>query len=134
MMRPLALTVVAACLGASLVACGGSDKPAVCGSVDTLKSDVGNLKSTNLTSSGAVSSLESQLTSIKSDLDTVKSQAKSQFGPQVQAVDTAYASLQSSIDAAKSNPSAANLSALGVAAASMLTNVQTLIGDVQQTC
>ena len=135
MMRPLALTVVTISLGASLVACGGgSHQAAVCGSVDTLKSDISDLKSTDFTSSGAISSVESQLTTIKSDVEAVKSDAKSQFSTQIQAVDSSYSTLESSLTAAKGSPSATNLAAVGVAATAWLTDVQTLVKDIQATC
>ena len=58
-MKALALTLVSLLLGASLVACGGKDKAAVCGSVDTLKSSITDLKGIDITSSGAVSALQS---------------------------------------------------------------------------
>ena len=103
----LVLPVVSLLLGASLVGCGGNDKPAVCGSVDTLKGSLGDLKNISLTSSGALSSLQTQLTTVKTDFDAVKTDAKSQFGTQVTAVDTSYATLKTSADAATSAPSAA---------------------------
>jgi hypothetical protein len=133
-MKALSLTLVSLLLGASLVACGGKDKPAVCGSVDTLKSSITDLKNIDITSSGAVSSLQSQLTTVKSDFDQVKTDAKSQFSPQVDAVDSAYTALVSTANTAKSNPSAANLAALATAATTMLTDLQTLVSDVQKTC
>ena len=134
MKAPLALTLVSLLVGASLVGCGGNNKPAVCSSVDTLKGSISDLTNINLTSSGAVSSLETGLTTVKTDFDAVKSDAKSQFGPQIQAVDTAYTALKSSADAAKSNPSATTLAAAGAAATTFVSDVQTLISDVQATC
>ncbi len=133
-MRALSLTLVSLLLGASLVACGGNDKPAVCGSVDTLKSSITDLKKIDITSSGAVSSLQTQLTTVKKNFDTVKSDAKSQFSTQIDAVDGAYTTLVSSANTAKSSPSAANLATLAAAASAMLADLQTLVSDVQATC
>ncbi len=133
-MKAFSLALVSILLGASLVGCGGKDKPAVCGSVDTLKSSITDLKSIDITSSGAVSSLQSQLTTVKSDFDQVKTDAKSQFSTQIEAVDGAYSTLVSTADTAKSSPSAANLAALAAAATTMLTDLQTLVSDVQKTC
>ncbi len=134
MMKPLSLTVVSLLLGASLVACGGNDKPAVCDSVDTLKGSISDLKDIDITSSGAVSSLETGLTTVKTDFDALKTDAKSEFAPQIQAVDNAYTVLQSSAEAAKSDPSAASIAAVAAAAATFASNVQTLVQDVQATC
>jgi len=133
-MKALSLTLVSLLLGASLVACGGKDKPAVCSSVDTLKSSVTDLKNIDITSSGAVSSLQTELTTVKNNFDAVKTDAKSQFSPQIQAVDSAYTVLVSTANTAKSSPSAANLAALAAAATTMLTDLQTLVSDVQATC
>jgi len=135
MMKPLSLTVVSFLLGATLVACGGgNDKAAVCDSVDTLKGSISDLKDIDITSSGAVSSLETGLATVKTDFDALKTDAKSEFSPQIQAVDSAYTVLQSSAEAAKSDPSAASIAAVAAAAATFASNVQTLVQDVQATC
>jgi hypothetical protein len=135
MMKPLSLTVVSFVLGATLVACGGgNDKPAVCDSVDTLKGSISDLKDVDITSAGTVSSLETGLATVKTDFDALKTDAKSEFSPQIQAVDSAYTVLQSSAEAAKSDPSAASIAAVAAAAATFASNVQTLVQDVQATC
>jgi hypothetical protein len=133
-MKALALTLVSLLLGASLVACGGKDKPAVCSSVDTLKGSIGDLKNIDITSAGAVSALQSELTTVKGDFDAVKADAKSQFSTQIDAVDSAYTTLVATANTAKSSPSAANLAALVAAASTMYNDLQTLVTDVQATC
>ena len=131
--RSVALTIATLILGASLVACGG-DKPAVCDSVDNLKSSVDDVKDIDVTSSGAVSDLQSGLTSIDSDLATVKADAKAEFSSQIQAVQQSFAALKTSVDAAKAAPTAATLSAAGAALSAFDTGVETLISDIQSTC
>jgi hypothetical protein len=133
-MKALSLTLVSLLLGVSLVACGGNDKPAVCGSVDTLKGSISDLKNIDITSSGAVSSLQTQLTTVKDDFDAVKTDAKAQFSTQIDAVDGAYTTLVSTANTAKSSPSAANLATLAAAASAMYAALQTLVSDVQATC
>ena len=130
----LALTSVSRLLGASLVSCGGNNKPAVCGSVDTLKGSIGDLKDISLTSSRALSSLQTQLTTVKSDFDAVKKDAKSQFSTQVTAVDTSYSALKTSADTATSAPTATSIAAAAVALSAFASSVQTLVTDVQDTC
>ena len=132
-MKPfLAPTVVTLMLGASLVGCG-SDQPAVCGAVDTLQTSVDNLKDVNVTSNG-LSALESQLTTIKGDVADVKADAKTEFSGQITAVDTTYAALKSSADAAKSDPSLTTLAAVGAAVTAFAADVKTLVDDVKSTC
>jgi hypothetical protein len=129
----IAPAVVALLLGAALVGCG-ADKPAVCSSVDNLKTSVDNVKNIDVTKSGAVSDLQSGLTTIRGDLADVKTDAKSQFSSQIDEVDTALATLNTKVDAAKAAPSATTLAAVGDALSSFNTALQTLISDVNSTC
>ena len=133
MKRSLAVAAATLVLTASLAACG-NDKPAVCGSVDNLRTSVDDLKNVDVTSSGAVSDLQTALTSVENNVATVKSDAKSEFSTQINAVDTALASLKTTIDTAKADPSAANVAAVAAAAAPADTALETLISDVQSTC
>ena len=136
-MRSVAFAVVALLLGASLVGCGGdggSDAPAVCGSVDTLKTSVQQLKDIDVTSSSAVSDLESGLTDIQTDLRDVKTDAKSEFSSQIAAVEKAYEALKTSVEAAKADTSAATLAAAGSAVSSFRTHMDKLVSDIEGTC
>jgi hypothetical protein len=136
-MRSLAFAIVALLLGASLVGCGedgGSDAPAVCGSVDTLKTSVEKLKDIDVTSSGAVSELESGLTGIRSDLSDVKADAKAEFSSQIAATETSYEALKTSVEAAKADLSVATIAAAGSAVSSFGTAVDKLISDIEATC
>jgi hypothetical protein len=124
---------VALLLGVTLVGCS-DDKPAVCSSVDNLKTSVDDVENIDVTSSSAASDLESGLTTIKSDLADVKTDAKSQYASQLDAVDSALATLTKRVDAAKADPSADTLAAVGAAVAPFNSAVQTLISDVESTC
>jgi hypothetical protein len=132
-MRLAGVATVTLLLVATLVGCS-DDKPAVCSSVDNLKTSVDDVKNIDVTSSSAASDLESGLTTIKSDLADVKTDAKSQFSSQLDAVDSALATLTTRVDAAKADPSANTLAAVGAAVAPFNSAVQTLISDVQSTC
>src|SRR5438046_8974462 len=72
-------------LGVGLVSCGGSDKPAVCSSVDNLKTSVDNLKNVNLRANG-LTELSNDLAQVKTDFRQVKKDAKSQYSSQVQKI------------------------------------------------
>jgi hypothetical protein len=128
------LSVAALVLGGSLAGCGGSNKPAVCGSVDDLKTSLGDLKAISITSSGAVSDLEKSLTTIKGNFDTVKTDAKSQFSTQIQAVDSSYAAMKTAADAAVASPSVTTIATAAAALSTFSTSAQTLVSDVQATC
>jgi hypothetical protein len=130
----LPLSLAALVLSGSLVACGGRDKPAVCGAVDDLASSVGGLKDIKLRSSGSVSQLQTQLDTIKSDADTVKADAKTQFSSQIDTLDSTYAALKAAADTARSAPSVATLAAAATALSTFSTAVQTLISDIKATC
>jgi hypothetical protein len=121
-------------LTATLTACGGNDKPAVCGSVDDLKSSISGLTDLNLKSGSALTDLQGQLTTIKSDFDTVKADATSQFSAQIKAVDTSYTALQTTAGAAVANTTVATLAAAATDLSTFASAVQTLITDVQETC
>jgi len=125
--------VVALALATTLAACG-EDEPAVCSSVDTLRDSVEDLKNIDVTSSGALSELESGLTTIQGDLADVKSDAESEFASQIDAVETGFSAVRTSIEAAKSDPSAATLAAAGTALSSFASTVGTFIDDVRSTC
>lgn len=120
-------------LGAALVGCS-DDKPAVCDSVDNLKTSVEDVQNIDITASSAVSDLESGLNTIKSDLATVKTDAKSQYASQIDAVNSAFTTLTTSIDAAKADATGTTLAAVGAAVAPFTTAVQTLFDDIQSTC
>ena len=146
-MRPVACAVVALLLGASLVGCGGgggnaggggggggSDTPAVCASVDTLKTSVDKLKDVDVTSSSGVSDLKSGLAGIQTDLGDVKTDAKSEFSPQIDAAEKSYEALKTSVTAAADDRSAATLAAAGSALAAFRTDLNKLVSDVESTC
>ena len=120
-------------VGSVLVGCS-NDKPAVCDDVNNLKTSVEDIKSIDVTSPGAVSDLESGLTAIKSDVAAVKTDAKSQYATQVDAVDSAFTTLTTSVDAAKADPSATTFAAVTAAAGTLTTAVQKLADDVNSTC
>ncbi len=137
-MKPIALALATLLFGASMVGCGGgdggSDEPAVCGSVDALKTSVDKLKDIKIASSGAVSDLESAVTDIQADLGDVKADAKSEFSSQIDAAEKSYAALKTSVDAAKSSASVATLRAVRTASSSFGSDVDKLITDIQATC
>ena len=119
-------------LGAALVSCGG-DQPAVCGSANSLETSIQDLKDVDVKADG-LSAVQSQLTTIKGDLADLKKDAESEFSAQIKAVDTSYSALKASAATATSDPSATNLAAVATAVSALVSEVKTLVNDVESTC
>ncbi|MFC5177110.1 hypothetical protein [Nocardioides taihuensis] len=125
--------VVLLLLSAVLAGCGGSDTPAVCSSVDDLKSDIAAVKDIDLSADG-VSQLQTALETVKTDLEQVQADASAEFSDEVDAVTTDLSTVESDFAAAKETPNATTLGALGTSVQALLTDVTTLVDDVEGTC
>ncbi len=64
----------------------------------------------------------------------MKTDAKSQFSSQIEALDTSYAALETSAKDAKADPSVATLGAIATAWSAFSTGVRSLISDIESTC
>ena len=106
----------------------------MCGSVKSLDASVEKVKAIDVTSSGALSELRSGLTAVGGDLRDVKDDAKSEFTEEIDAVEASYASLRTSLEAAKADPSATTLGAAKEALSAFGAAVQSLIKDIQSKC
>jgi len=73
---------------------------AVCKSAADLKASITGLKDINIRANGT-SAISSQVTKIKQDLGTLKTDAHGEFSTQVDALSSALSKLTSSLDAAK---------------------------------
>jgi len=132
-MKALALTLVSLLLGASLVACGGKDKPAVCSSVDELSASIDHLGKVQLGETGRAE-LESQLAAVRADLAQVRTDAQEQFGDQVAAVTAAADIVRERYQGAKAEPSASTLQPLRTAIANLGSEARALQDAVAGTC
>lgn len=133
MKTALTLAVPTLMLAASLTACG-DDTPPVCHAVDELQASTQKVTNVDVTSSTALTDLESGLISVRTDLTDVKTEAKSEYNSQISAVETSYTKLKTSAQAAVASPSAATLSAAQTALATFGNAAQTLVKDIQSTC
>lgn len=132
-MKLIPVAVITLALATPLAGCS-EDQPAVCSSVDSLEASVDDVRGIDVSSSTALSDLESGLTAVGSDLSDVRADAKAEFSTQADAVQSSYDALTASIDAAKASASAATLTAVGTALSTFGTDVETLVTDVQGTC
>ena len=100
------LLLPAAVLSLSGLAAGcSSSPPAYCTAAANLKTSVSNLSSVDVAKNG-LSSLQTALTSVKTNATTFASEAKSAFGSQTAALTTSLSGLATAITSAKGQPPA----------------------------
>jgi hypothetical protein len=110
-----------------------SGNAAVCASVGKLKDDIVGLKDINIAANGT-SAVSAQLTKIQQQFNVVKSDAHGQFSPQITNMSNALSTLSSSLSAARANVNSGTLSALALAAGSVVTTGNSLVSAVTNTC
>jgi len=129
-------------LVAALSGCGAGDDdsspsadatPAVCSSVDALRSSVESVTGAKI-QRGALETLQKDLAKVKSDLSTVVKDAKREYADEVDTVEEAASDVGTSLDAAVSAPTAANVAAIGAASRALGTSVKALADAVDSTC
>jgi uncharacterized membrane protein HdeD (DUF308 family) len=113
-----ALTVLAM----ALVVAGCGSKPAYCENVTTLQASVKDLPTSATT--GGVSGLKTQLTSIEGQVQTLVASAKADFPNESHTVEATVNQLSTSVNAISGKPTAAEIAALGINASAAVTAVQ----------
>ena len=81
-----------------------------------------------------LSAISDQITKIKQQLQTLKTDAKGQYDTQVNDLTNALNSLSSSFDAARASPSVSTLATLGLSVPAVITAGQNLVTEVSGTC
>ena len=130
--RLLPGAVCVAAIGAIAASGCGSSKPAYCTDRSDLSASVKGL--TNLSDIGGLSGLQTQLTKIQSDANSVVSSAKSDFPTETSAISSSVDALSSAIKALPSNPSVGQLVALGPAAANVVNAVKSFSDATSSKC
>jgi hypothetical protein len=115
----------------ALAGCGSS-KPAYCSDRTNLENSVKNLPSS--VSSNGISSLPSEVTTIKNDATKVVSAAKSDFPSETSAVKSSVDTLQSAVKALPSSPSATQIAAVAANAASVVSSVKSFTDASKSKC
>jgi hypothetical protein len=133
MRLPLAMLTAAVLVG---VAGCGSSKPAYCSDRTNLENSIKGLKGLNFSSgaSTAISALESQITTIKTDATSLVNAAKSDFPSQTSAITSSVDALQSAVKAIPSSPSAGQIAAIGADAASVESSVKSFVDATNSKC
>jgi hypothetical protein len=129
----LRVPVVAVAASALIALAGcGSSKPAYCATRTSLENSVKNLPSS--VSSSGISSLPSQLTTIKSQATTLVNNAKSDFPTQTSAVKSSVDTLASAVKALPSSPSATQIAAIGLDAGNVVSSVKSFSDNSKSKC
>ena len=81
-----------------------------------------------------LSAISDQITKIKQQLQTLKTDAKGQYDTQINDLTNALNSLSSSFDAARASPSVSTLATLASSVPAVITAGQNLITEVSGTC
>ena len=81
-----------------------------------------------------LSAISDQITKIKQQLQTLKTDAKGQYDTQVNDLTNALNSLSPSFDAARASPSISTLATLASSVPAVITAGQNLITEVSGTC
>jgi hypothetical protein len=130
---PSAATLVV--LVATLAGCGAGedDTPALCSSVDALRSSAEAVTDVQV-QRGALATLQEALGKVRSDLSTVVEDATSEYADEVDAVQKAMSDLGSSVDAAVAAPTAATVAEVRAASKAVGTSLTALVDSVESTC
>lgn len=100
----------------SVAGCGDSGKPAVCGSLDNLSTDVNELKNIDpKEGEAAMSEIESSFDSIRTDLAEVKADANEELSEPIAGLQSSLDALSTKVDAAKTQGSLSAATVQGIA-------------------
>ena len=99
----LLLPAAAALVLSGLAAGCSSSKPAYCTAADQLKTSVQDLGNVNVVQNG-LSSLQTALTSVKTNTTTLANEAQSTFAPQITALQNSLSGLQTAAELRRRAP------------------------------
>jgi hypothetical protein len=119
-------------LAATLTGCS-EDDPAICSSVDALRSSIGDVKDVSV-DQDSLATLQDDFTQVQTDLKQVKSDAADEYATEIAAVEQAASSVSSSLDAAVATPSPETLLAVGTAVQALGAALTSLDNAVESTC
>ena len=130
--RAWTCAAVAMLIAVAVAGCGGSSKPGYCSDRSNLESSIKNLPSA--TSTNGISSLPSQIATIKSDATSLVSSAKSDFPTETSAVKSSVDALESTVKGLPASPSARQIAAVATGAASVVSSVKSFSSATKSKC
>ena len=117
----------------TLAGCGSSSsKPAYCSARASLENSIKDV--TSLTASSGISSLEAAFTKVKTDANTVISEAKSDFPKETAAIRSSVDALTPAVKTLKANPSAANIATVATAAGNVVKAFESFVDASKSKC
>ncbi|MFL5817802.1 MAG: hypothetical protein ACJ76L_09380 [Conexibacter sp.] len=119
--RALALVGAISALVA-VTGCGGGGKPGYCADRDALETSIKDLG--NLSLSGGLSGLQSQLRTIQTNATQLVDSARSDFPSETSAINSSLSTLRTDVQQLPSSPAPKQLAAIAVEAKSVVTSVQ----------
>ena len=126
--------LIAAVLLAGLTGCAGEDPTApACDSLDAVQLTVGHISNANVSENG-IAAAQPYLSQLRTDLNQLYQEAKTQFAPQAEALRTSVDQLATDLRAAKENPSASTLAAARVSISSVRASAHTLRDAMTSLC
>jgi uncharacterized phage infection (PIP) family protein YhgE len=127
-----AITVAVTAGVLSLSGCSTDQSP-VCDSLEAVETSLAHIRTATVGENG-LSQLQADLTTMKTNLSQLAADARAQFAPQVAAVRSTVNQLSTSAAAAKSDPDAGNLGAVGDAVSALRSSVHELRDAMSATC
>jgi hypothetical protein len=109
----LALTTTSVLSVAVLAGCGGSDKPAFCGDVDTLRNSISQLTSVKI-EAGVLDNVKTDLETVQADAQTAVDSAKTDFPSETSDLENAINTATQSIQDLPASPSGAEIAAVAL--------------------
>jgi hypothetical protein len=110
-----------------------ADKQEVCQARDQLQTSVSALTNPTLLTKGG-SAIKAAVTQVQTDVQSVKTAAKQDYQPQIEALQTSLQDLQRAAGDLGDGSIAQNMTAVGTAIASVGTNASALVTQLKTTC
>jgi len=117
----------------ALAGCADDDQPAVCDSLDAVRTSAEHVNDANVSENG-LSQVRTSLDQLKLDLQQLGTDAKTQFEAQVTAAKAAADQLSASVSAAKADPTTTTLAVVRDAMTGLGTAVNNLGTAMADTC
>jgi hypothetical protein len=116
----------------AVTGCGGGGKPGYCADRANLESSIKDLS--NLSFSGGLSGLQSQLRTIQGNATKLVDSARSDFPSETSAIRSSVNALQSDVSALASSPSPSQIASLASDASSVVRSVTSFTDATSSKC
>ena len=124
-----------AALAAAVALAGcGEDKPGYCADRDALQQSVSDLGQVEVTSSGGLQELRTQLKEVESSARALASSAKDDFPSEAGAIETSVESLNTALEDLPSSPSATDLAAVATSVGAVGTALTDFTDATASNC